>query len=45
MILDQSVLFGMPEIQDRHRDMRLDVDNMTYEVRGLNRISFHPLGK
>lgn len=31
MILDQSVLFGMPEIQDRHRDMRLDVDNMTYE--------------
>ncbi|KAJ8539512.1 hypothetical protein K7X08_013764 [Anisodus acutangulus] len=31
MILDQSVLFGMPDIHDRHRDMRLDVDNMTYE--------------
>ncbi|XP_055811022.1 probable E3 ubiquitin-protein ligase RHG1A [Solanum dulcamara] len=31
MILDQSVFFGMPDIQDRHRDMRLDVDNMTYE--------------
>lgn len=31
MMLDQSVFFGMPDIQDRHRDMRLDVDNMTYE--------------
>ncbi|CAN4095375.1 unnamed protein product [Withania somnifera] len=31
MLLDQSVFFGMPDIQDRHRDMRLDVDNMTYE--------------
>ncbi|CAK9135344.1 unnamed protein product [Ilex paraguariensis] len=31
MILDQSVLFGMTEIHDRHRDMRLDVDNMSYE--------------
>ena len=33
MILDQSVLFGMPDIHDRHRDMRLDVDNMSYEVK------------
>lgn len=31
MILDHSVFFGMPDIQDRHRDMRLDVDNMSYE--------------
>ncbi|XP_060173405.1 probable E3 ubiquitin-protein ligase RHG1A [Lycium barbarum] len=31
MILDQSVFFGMPDIHDHHRDMRLDVDNMTYE--------------
>uniref|UniRef100_A0A5B6ZBJ3 RING-type E3 ubiquitin transferase n=1 Tax=Davidia involucrata TaxID=16924 RepID=A0A5B6ZBJ3_DAVIN len=31
MILDQSVFFGMPDIHDRHRDMRLDVDNMSYE--------------
>nr|GMC50469.1 probable E3 ubiquitin-protein ligase RHG1A [Ipomoea batatas] len=31
MILDQSVLFGMPDAHDRHRDMRLDVDNMSYE--------------
>ncbi|KAF3657808.1 putative serine/threonine-protein kinase-like [Capsicum annuum] len=31
MILDQSIFFGMPDIQDRHRDMRLDVDNMSYE--------------
>ncbi|KAA8528514.1 hypothetical protein F0562_035869 [Nyssa sinensis] len=31
MILDQSVFFGMADIHDRHRDMRLDVDNMSYE--------------
>ncbi|KAL3514470.1 hypothetical protein ACH5RR_027187 [Cinchona calisaya] len=31
MILDQSVFFGMTDIHDRHRDMRLDVDNMSYE--------------
>ncbi|KAA8537773.1 hypothetical protein F0562_027647 [Nyssa sinensis] len=31
MILDQSVFFGMPDSHDRHRDMRLDVDNMSYE--------------
>ncbi|KAL8058768.1 hypothetical protein ABFX02_03G042900 [Erythranthe guttata] len=31
MMLDHSVLFGMADIHDRHRDMRLDVDNMSYE--------------
>ncbi|CAN4092677.1 unnamed protein product [Withania somnifera] len=31
MILDQSMFFGMADIHDRHRDMRLDVDNMSYE--------------
>ncbi|CAI0424704.1 unnamed protein product [Linum tenue] len=31
MILDQSVIFGMADMHDRHRDMRLDVDNMSYE--------------
>ncbi|KAL2520928.1 RING/U-box superfamily protein [Forsythia ovata] len=31
MILDQSIFFGMADIHDRHRDMRLDVDNMSYE--------------
>ncbi|CAH9125363.1 unnamed protein product [Cuscuta epithymum] len=31
MILDHSILFGMADIHDRHRDMRLDVDNMSYE--------------
>lgn len=25
-------IFGMADIHDRHRDMRLDVDNMSYEV-------------
>ncbi|GMH23238.1 hypothetical protein Nepgr_025081 [Nepenthes gracilis] len=31
MNLDQTVLFGMADIHDQHRDMRLDVDNMSYE--------------
>ncbi|KAJ8772869.1 hypothetical protein K2173_028046 [Erythroxylum novogranatense] len=31
MLLDQSVFFGVADIHDRHRDMRLDVDNMSYE--------------
>ncbi|KAL9446211.1 hypothetical protein AB3S75_013975 [Citrus x aurantiifolia] len=31
VILDQSVFFGVADINDRHRDMRLDVDNMSYE--------------
>ncbi|XP_011038595.1 PREDICTED: E3 ubiquitin-protein ligase MBR2-like [Populus euphratica] len=31
MILDQSVLLGAADMYDRHRDMRLDVDNMSYE--------------
>lgn len=33
MILDQSVFFGVADVHDRHRDMRLDVDNMSYEVK------------
>ncbi|KAJ7966597.1 E3 ubiquitin-protein ligase MBR2 [Quillaja saponaria] len=31
MILDHSIFSGMADIHDRHRDMRLDVDNMSYE--------------
>ncbi|KAM6560188.1 probable E3 ubiquitin-protein ligase RHG1A isoform X1 [Cannabis sativa] len=31
MILDPSVFMGVADIHDRHRDMRLDVDNMSYE--------------
>lgn len=31
VLLDPSVLFGMIDTRDRHRDMRLDIDNMTYE--------------
>ncbi|XP_010059909.2 probable E3 ubiquitin-protein ligase RHG1A isoform X1 [Eucalyptus grandis] len=31
MILDQSVFLGVADIHDRHGDMRLDVDNMSYE--------------
>ncbi|KAJ1436745.1 Zinc finger, RING-type [Sesbania bispinosa] len=31
MILDHSVFSGIADIHDRHRDMRIDVDNMSYE--------------
>ncbi|KAK4804202.1 hypothetical protein SAY86_004019 [Trapa natans] len=31
MILDPSMFFGVANMHDRHRDMRLDVDNMSYE--------------
>ncbi|KAI3807198.1 hypothetical protein L1987_23123 [Smallanthus sonchifolius] len=31
MILDRSVFYGIADIHDRHRDMRLDIDNMSYE--------------
>lgn len=31
MILDHSGFLGVADIHDRHRDMRLDVDNMSYE--------------
>ncbi|KAF5747012.1 putative protein binding protein [Tripterygium wilfordii] len=31
MLLNQSVIFGGADLHDRHRDMRLDVDNMSYE--------------
>ena len=32
MLFDPFVYHGMAEMHDRHRDMRLDVDNMSYEV-------------
>ncbi|PON70483.1 43kDa postsynaptic protein [Parasponia andersonii] len=31
MLFDPFVYHGMAEMHDRHRDMRLDVDNMSYE--------------
>lgn len=31
MLFDPFVYHGMAEFHDRHRDMRLDVDNMSYE--------------
>ncbi|KAK2398587.1 putative E3 ubiquitin-protein ligase RHG1A [Trifolium repens] len=31
MILDHSMFSGLADMHDRHRDMRLDVDNMSYE--------------
>ncbi|KAF5814679.1 putative Transposase-associated domain-containing protein [Helianthus annuus] len=32
MLLNQFVFYGLVDIHDRHRDMRLDIDNMSYEV-------------
>ena len=32
MVFDRSVLYAVPEEDDMHEDMRLDVDNMSYEV-------------
>lgn len=31
MIVDRPTIYGRSML-DQHRDMRLDVDNMTYEV-------------
>lgn len=31
MLFDPLIYHGMAEMHDRHRDMRLDVDNMSYE--------------
>ena len=33
MLFDPFIYHGMAETHDRHRDMRLDVDNMSYEVK------------
>ncbi|KAG0466717.1 hypothetical protein HPP92_017680 [Vanilla planifolia] len=30
-LFDRSLFFGRADLYDRHRDMRLDVDNMSYE--------------
>lgn len=32
MPFDPFIYHGMATMHDRHRDMRLDVDNMSYEV-------------
>lgn len=32
MIVDRSALYGSRNMVDQHREMRLDVDNMSYEV-------------
>lgn len=32
MIVDRSAFYGSRNMLDQHRDMRLDIDNMTYEV-------------
>ncbi|XP_062117164.1 uncharacterized protein LOC133831022 isoform X2 [Humulus lupulus] len=31
MIVDRSALYGSRNIVNQHRDMRLDIDNMSYE--------------
>ena len=40
MLFDPFIYHGMADMHDRHRDMRLDVDNMSYEVR-KDKLFFH----
>nr|GEU31456.1 hypothetical protein [Tanacetum cinerariifolium] len=37
-LLDQSVFSQIADIHDRHRDMPLDIDNMSYDVVGIESI-------
>lgn len=32
MVVDRSAFYGSRNMFDQHRDMRLDIDNMSYEV-------------
>jgi hypothetical protein len=32
LLIDRSLIMRRANLIDRHRDMRLDVDNMSYEV-------------
>lgn len=32
MVVDRAAFYGSRHTRDQHRDMRLDIDNMTYEV-------------
>lgn len=32
MIVERASLYGSRNMLDQHRDMRLDIDNMSYEV-------------
>lgn len=38
MIVDRSTWYGPRNMFDQHRDMMLDIDNMSYEV--INAVSF-----
>lgn len=33
MIADRPAFYGSRSMPDHHRDLRLDIDNMSYEVR------------
>lgn len=33
MIADRPAFYGSRSMLDHHRDLRLDIDNMSYEVR------------
>ncbi|KAK1274718.1 hypothetical protein QJS04_geneDACA001553 [Acorus gramineus] len=41
LILDHSMFYGGADLHDRHRDMRLDVDNMSYEVNHCPQFEFY----
>ena len=35
-VAELSEIYGIEDAIDQHRDMRLDIDNMTYEVNRTN---------
>lgn len=37
LVLETNLLLGGLGLHDQHRDMRLDIDNMTYEVCSIKR--------
>lgn len=41
LMLEATLLFGGMGIHDQHSDLRLDVDNMSYEVPHFSVVSFY----
>lgn len=43
MVVDRSAWYGSRNMFDQHRDMMLDIDNMSYEVTDAVSFSFNLL--
>lgn len=42
-MLDPPFVYRGGDVHDQHRDMRLDVDNMSYEVWGVAQLIVYPV--